>query len=207
MNKVYILSICLLIISCSDKGCNGGKSAFEESFTPVGKGANMTEILAKRNGVLLTNACNIVSLKDIAQALEVEESMLEVTDSSPSGSNATHSSCFFKWPDDEMGNAGILFQAMRNPMADEIPNYIELFIESKKATGEQGIGEAPIIFKNLEGLGDDGAYSTDAGKYFWRLGDQLILSIAFNSPHSPEEQYRIARKLGALMTQNYIDGK
>jgi hypothetical protein len=207
MGRLYIFTICLLIISCNDNGCSIRKSAFEEKFTPVGVNVNMTEVLAKRNGLLLPNSCNIVSLTDIADALNVQESMLEVTDSSPRGSNATHSSCFFKWPDDEIGNAGILFQAMRNPMEDEIPNYIELFIESKRTSGEQGVGEAPDIFKTLEGLGDDGAYSTEAGKYFWRLGDQIIFSIAFNSPHSPEEQFRIARKLGVLMTQNYIDGK
>ena len=64
-----------------------------------------------------------------------------------------------------------------------------------------------MVFKTLEGLGDDGAYSTEAGKYFWRLGDQVVFSIAFNTTHTPEQQYRIARNLGALLTQNYVDGK
>lgn len=206
MKGLYFIGFCLFFISCNQSGCKS-TSAVDDKYDPVGVGVDMSQVLAKRNGVLLPNSCNIVNIEKIAEALEVPANAIEITDSSPAGSNPTHSSCFFKWEDVQMPNAGILFQAMRDPMGGEFPNYVQVYIESKKTTGEQGIGEQPMIFKTLEGLGDDGAYSTEAGKYFWRLGDDVIFSIAFNSPHSADQQYRIARKLGALMTQNYIDGK
>ena len=208
MRKVLGFLFAIILIGCNDSGCGaGGADVFTQTFEPVGQGVDMKELLVKRGGQLLPNSCGIVSIDDIAQALELTPRDIEVTDSSPRGANAPHSSCFFKWSDYDLPNAGILFQAMRNPLGDEFPNYVEVFIESKKSTGEQGIDEKPILFKTLSGLGDDGAYSTEAGKYFWRLGNELILSISFNTMHTPEQQYRIARNLGALMTQNYVDGK
>jgi hypothetical protein len=205
MNRILSLLLVLFIIGCQGKGCN--EDPFTKVYKPVGKGVDMDAVLAKRGGRLLPNSCSVVPLADIAEALELKPNQIEVSDSSPRDANPTHSSCFFKWDDFELSNAGILFQALRNPVGDEFPNYVEVFINSKKTTGEQGIDEKPMIFKTMEGLGDDGAYSTEAGKYFWRLGDQVVFSIAFNTTHTPEQQYRIARNLGALLTQNYVDGK
>lgn len=203
--KSIILVSLFCYMSCNDQGCNQG-DVFTREYEPVGVGLNVEEIIAKRNGLVVANACNMVPLEQIAEALGLEATQLEVTDSSEKGANRKSSSCFFKWDDFDLPNAGILFQSMRNPMPDEIPDYVIRFIESKKSTGERGIDEAPILFQDFPGIGDEGAYSTDAGKYFWRLGDKALLSIAFNTTHSATEQYVIARKLATLMTEGYIAG-
>ena len=203
--KSIILVSLFCYMSCNDQGCNQG-DVFTREYEPVGVGLNVEEIIAKRNGLVVANVCNMVPLEQIAEALGLEATQLEVTDSSEKGANRKSSSCFFKWDDFDLPNAGILFQSMRNPMPDEIPDYVIRFIESKKPTGERGIDEAPILFQDFPGIGDEGAYSTDAGKYFWRLGDKALLSIAFNTTHSATEQYVIARKLATLMTEGYIAG-
>ncbi len=206
MKKYLVLLLLTGYLSCQDQGCNA-VSGGAESFVPVGQGVDIDAVVQQRGGVLLPNTCGIVAHEDIAEALELTVQDLEITDSSPRDNNPTHRSCFFKWSDMELSNAGILFQAMRNPVGDEYPNYVELFIESKLTTGERGMEGDAVVFEPLEGLGDAGAYSASEGKYFWRLRDKVIFSIAFNTTHTPEQQYRIARRLGYLITKNYIDGK
>ena len=172
---------------------------------PIGKGLNIDEVISQR-GRAIPSVRYLVPIEFIASQLGKTVADIVVKDSSPQGANATHSSCFFKWSDFEVNNAGILLQVMTNPLGDEYPEYVEKFITSKKSLGEQDLDGAKILFKTLQGFGDDGAYSYEGGKYFWRLGDKIIMSIAFNSAHSPEDQYRIATAIGKQMVDNYVKG-
>ena len=172
---------------------------------PVGKDLDIDAIIAQR-GSLIPSVRVLVPIENIATELGKSVQEIIVKDSSPQGPKATHSSCFFKWSDFEVNNAGILLQVMMNPLGDEYPDYVEKFISSKKSLGEQDTDGEKVLFQTLQGLGDDGAYSYEAGKYFWRLGDKVIMSIAFNSAHSPEDQYRIATSIGKQMVDNYVKG-
>ena len=104
-----------------------------------------------------------------------------------------------------MPNAGMFIQMIRNPFPDEYPDYISKYVASYRTEGEQGVEMDPIYFKKFEGFGDDGSYSTEAGKYYWRLGEAVSFLIAFNTTHTPEEQYRIATTVAKEMTLNYIN--
>lgn len=199
MNK-FCLCIGLLfwMVACqSDKNMQA----------PIGQGVDMDQVLINRNGKLLPDVCQLVPSDQIANILNVDPRGLEITDSSDPGPDGVSKACFFKWPDDHIPNAGILLQAMRNPLAEEFPDYIIQFIISKKEKGEQGVAQQSILFTPWAGYGDDGAYSHDAGKYYWRLSDQLIFSIAFNTTHNASEQLDIANQLARAMTERYIQGR
>lgn len=202
--------IVLIVAIASLMACDGNKpTVIATPFVPpvvenpVGQGLNIDNIIAQR-GSLLSNVQTLVPIETVAGALDKSVSEIIVKDASPRDGKETHSSCFFKWSDFEVNNAGILIQIMANPLGEEYPDYVPKFIESKRTLGEQDTEGEKNIFKTLQGLGDDGAYSYEAGKYFWRLGDKVIMSIAFNSAHSEEDQYRIAQTLGKIMTENYI---
>ncbi|MFT4567404.1 MAG: hypothetical protein ACI9FN_002370 [Saprospiraceae bacterium] len=204
--------VVLLTLAISIAACDGTKpTVVVKSFVPptvdqpIGKGLNIDAIASQRGG-LLTSARTIVPIEYIAAELGKTVQDIVVKDSSPGGPGATHSSCFFKWSDFEVNNAGLLIQIMINPLGDEYPEYVEKFISSKKSLGEQDTEGEKILFQTLQGIGDDGAYSYEAGKYFWRLGDKVIMSIAFNSAHSEEGQYRIATSLAKQMINNYVKG-
>jgi len=208
MNLKNLIVISVLVIGMS--ACDGTKpTTIVKPFVPptvdnpIGKGINMNEVLS-RKGSRIPSAKTLIPIEDIASVLGKNVEDIVVKDSSPGGANPTHSSCFFKWSDFEVNNAGILLQVMKNPLGDEYPDYVEKFISSKKSLGEQDTEGQKVLFKTLQGFGDDGAYSYEAGKYFWRLGDEIIMSIAFNSAHSAEDQYRIATTLGKQMTENYL---
>ena len=174
---------------------------------PVGVGLDMDTVLEQRGGEIVAEACTIVAIEDIAEALGLEPNEIEVTDSSYPGKDRKASSCFFKWNDFDLPNSGILLQFQRNTFADEYPDYFVGVIESKKTSGESGLDPETIFYDDFPDIGDDGAYSYKAGSAVWRLGNKVMLSIAFNTTFSEKEQYKIARKIAVKMTENYIAGK
>ncbi len=191
------------ILPVLSNGCGGDGSP----KGPVGVGLDMDAVLEQRGGEVVAEACAIVDIEDIAEALGVEPNEIEVTDSSYPGKNRKASSCFFKWNDFDLPNSGILLQFQRNTFADEYPDYFVGVIESKKTSGESGLGPEAIFFDDFPDIGDDGAYSYKAGSCVWRLGNKVMLSISFNTTFSEHEQYKVARKIAAKMTENYIAGR
>ena len=173
---------------------------------PIGENLNIAEIVEKRGGKLLPDACSIVPTGEIASILGLDESEIVLRNSTPRDENPTHSSCFFKWNEPGFPNSGILIQALRNPNEIEYPNYVVQWVESTKTLGEQGMEGQPVYFKDFPGFGDDGSYSIEAGKFYWRLGDQIYFMIAFNAPFNAEQQYQMAEKLAYKVTKNYISG-
>ena len=209
MYKIFLVFLTLIIVSCNG-GCGGsGSTEVNEGFVPsranksIGQNVDLDAHIESR-GKILGNACAIVPKKIIADALGIKVQDIYLRNSTPRDANPTHSSCFFKWDDNDLPNAGILLQMMRNPNEDEFPGYVNKFIEAFRIKGESGIDEQPIYYQRFEGFGDDGSYSLEGGKYFWRLGDKIIFAIAFNTLHSYEDQYRIATTLAEVMTENYL---
>lgn len=205
----YTFLALILVLSFS---CKKTPEELHKSFVPpapgeiIGKGLDMDAIIAKR-GSVLPEACSIIPAQFIAEVLGVPESGLTIKDSSPRDETASHNSCFFKWEDPNFVNAGILLQGYINPVSDEYPDFIVEFIDSKRELGENTLEGVQDLFKTFEGFGDDGAYSTVSGRYCWRLGNKVVLSISFNTAHTPKEQYRIATILAKAFTENYIAGK
>ncbi|MEE9373010.1 MAG: hypothetical protein V3V00_08150 [Saprospiraceae bacterium] len=207
MNKLFPFLLVILFSACN---CNNSGSVKVSNSGDVSlnrnliQGLDINAILAEKTDIL-PDMCALVSISTFAKVLGVEESAISLRNSTPSGGNPNHRTCFFKWDDPSFPNTGIMMQAMRNPMPDEFPEYIAVYIKSKKENGENALGDEFVHrFKNLDGMADEGIYNTDIGKYFWRFSDQIIFHIAFNTIHEQEEQFGIATKLGTEMIQNYL---
>lgn len=206
----YSYKIVLGLILLALCACNGNKATelvgpfVPPTVTnPIGKGLDIDAIIARR-GSAIAQVSGLIPTNEIAEILGKTEAEIEVKDSSPRTPTATHSSTFFKWEDFEVNNAGVLLQILINPLGDEYPDYVPKFIDSKRMLGEQDLDNERHYFKKYEEFGDDGSYSYEAGKYFWRLGDKVIMSVAFNAAYSEEDQYRIATTIGKKMVENYI---
>lgn len=162
--------------------------------------------MTNAKGRILTSACDLVPEATVASILGIQQGALELSDASATGANASHSSCFFMYDNADIRGNGILLQVMKNPLdVAEYPDYVEGYIESKISAGEKTVEGDTQPFREFNEFGDSGAYSYGAGKYFWQMGNTVILSIAFNTSHSEQDQLRIARSLATEMTQNYLN--
>lgn len=209
MYKYILLFALALLTSCN--GCQEVEVT-HDNFIPVaetgaiGKGVDILSVVSRKRG-LLGQACDLMPAATVAAALGIAPQAVSTTNSTKAGADPESTSCFYKWDDpDDLFNVGIFVQVMKNPYADqeEFASYIEQMISSKREIGERSQEGEVTLYKRFEGFGDDGSYSTEGGKYFWRLGDQIAFQIAFNSNKSPDEQYRIARVLAKNLTENYL---
>lgn len=177
-----------------------------EATSDIGKGVDILSVVSRKLGKL-GQACELMPAATVAAALGKTSDQISVVNSTKPGDDPETTSCFYKWEDPEdLFNAGIFVQLMKNPFADqeEYASYIEQMISSKRERGEQGQDGEVTLFKRFEGFGDDGSYSTEGGKYFWRLGDQVAFQIAFNTNKAPDVQYQMARSLAKELTLNYL---
>ncbi len=211
MYKYTLVFIIALLFSCS--GCDrGAKEVTHENFVPtadgaaIGKNVDILAVVSRKLGKL-GQACAYMPAEVIASVIGKTAAEINVINSTPAGSDPERTGCFYKWDDPEdLFNAGIFVQLQKNPYADqeEYATFVEQMIESKRTIGEQTSEGETTLFKKFEGFGDDGSYSTEGGKYFWRLGDQIVFQIAFNTIHGPDEQYRMARILAKSLTESYL---
>lgn len=211
MNKLIFLAAVLLLSSCQ---CNSGEGSTSQiTKTETGdalssqnlmEGVNIDLLLANKTD-LLPEMCELVSLDEIAAALSLDVSQLTTKNSTPAGAKPNQRTCFFKWNDPNYPNTGIMMQALRNPMEVEFPEYIEVYMTSKRQNGENKLGDDFVHqFKDLGGMADEGIYNADVGKYYWRFSDKVILHLAFNTIHEQEEQFDIAMILGTKMIKNFL---
>jgi len=148
--------------------------------------------------IRLPSACSLVSEKLMAKWLKLSEDELTLKDGNPRGKDSR--SCFFKWDDPDWPNTAVLIQIMRNPVEKEAMDWPTYFIDSKRETGEQqmiGEDEISYLFKKYDEFGDDGAFSYEQSKWFWRIGNDAIVMIAFNMDGSNKKKERLVKKIGA----------
>ncbi len=214
MYKYILLFALAFVSSCS--GCQEKETVAQvvthENFIPapetdaVGQGVDILSVVSRKLGKL-GQACDLMPPTTIAAVLGKTPDQISVVNSTKAGDDPESTSCFYKWDDPEdLFNAGIFVQLMKNPLADqeEYATYIEQMISGKRERGEQGQDGEVTLFKRFEGFGDDGSYSTEGGKYFWRLGDQVAFQIAFNTNKAPDVQYEMARSIAKELTLNYL---
>jgi len=202
-------SIILLIVLTSAACSNGQLSTPYSKLkvgdpppVPIGKNVDM-QALKKKNGGRLGYACRLINAEEMAAALGKTKEEIKLSNATPRDADPNQTACFFKWDDPDLFNAGIFIQLLKNPMGDEFPDYISQFILQKRTRGEQQMDGPPSLFKPLD-WGDDGSYDEESAKYYWRLGEEVIFSLAFNTVHTPQEQYQIATDIATRLTNNYI---
>lgn len=233
INKAIIfVCIVTFAISCSTDTKSGGnntesRNANSEVETPV-TSSSVTTPAAKTNtastsinntpekptrrtaqeaGVFdsdVPDACTLITEAEVAAIIGLAEADVNLKD----GSNkltATTRSCFFRWADSSSPSAGILIQVQKNPIPEEYADWPILFIDSKIKNGEQTFDGTDVSykFKKWDVVGDAGCYSYDAGKYHWRLGNQYVFMVAFNTSVNEKTQMKQATALAKKVMSSF----
>lgn len=148
------------------------------------------------------DACTLLSPAFIASTFGVDAGAITVKDGS-SSMNTKARSCFFKWQTD-LPNSGILVQALKNPVAEEFPDWVTYFVKTKKQDGEKSFSDPGVVYRYEDWpvVGDEGAASVDAGKYVWRVGNEMAFMIAFNLSIDAASQRQAAASLAQEVMSN-----
>lgn len=158
--------------------------------------------LATNNTVVVPRATTLIPKDKIGEILREDPGMMEIIQGNPL-SEKNYQSAFIKWPAD-FPNAGILLQVSRNPVYDEYRDWAISYIDSKKTSGESLQGsDTNVKFNDYPEHGDSGAYNYEAGKYYWRIDRDYVITVAFNMDWDEKEQYRIATELGTEIMKNF----
>lgn len=112
-------------------------------------------------------------------------------------------SCFFRWDNGILPNSGVFLQVMGNPVPDEVDNYAVHYIDGKKKGGEMDLGGESFQFKTFDVVGDDGAYSAEQGRYYWRVGTDRAFMLAFNLGMGSNTEYKHAVAVAKEVMKNY----
>lgn len=190
----------LFILALGLTACKGDKETTTATDTAK---TTKTKSSSKSGALSLPDACSLVTDAEMASYIGVNVGEVEVKDGS--GANATTSrSCFFKWEDSGVPNAGVMVQVMKNPVQDDVPEYLELYIENKKKSGEKSFqDDKSYKYEDFPGYGDAGAYSYPLHKYTWRIGRDYAFLIAFNANFSKSQEMDIAKKVADKMMANF----
>ena len=143
-----------------------------------------------KNGI--PDACDLLTQETIAKYMGIPSASINLADGSSSKSQLQRA-CFFKWDGTALKNAGVMVQIQQNPVADDVPEYFTYMVQSLKKDGENELNGGNTKFYDWPGFGDDGAYSSEAGKYVWRIGNDWAFMVAFNSELKGRDQERAAK--------------
>jgi len=133
-------------------------------------------------------ACDLISSDEMLEILGMEVN-LEVLDGNRNKPSTTTSSCFYKWDDMKYDVSGVMVQVNRNPLPDEIPDYVPKYMNNKRWNGERSYDDPDVVFKyeDLEGLEFPAIYNRETYKYYFGIKDTYLCSVVFNYPASPEQ--------------------
>lgn len=211
ITQMRIVAICAFSILISLVGCKQD-SAKPQANTETKKVNPKTEGVANNVNITKPEAVFDPSLPDMCTYItpEILANILgkpvgEIT--SKDGSNVKNPksrNCFYKLLNQEPINAGVMVSAELNPLPDEISSYHSTSIKSKKTIGENSMqGSKPHVYKDFPGIGDDGAYSYELGRYVWRVGEEITFMVAFNTNYSEAKQKKIARQIAEKIMEAY----
>lgn len=160
--------------------------------TKDGKGNPTGEQKTNFNREGVPDACDLLTAETISKYVGQPADIIFLADGS-SPQSPTARACFFKWDGSAIANAGVMVQVQKNPVEEEVPDYFTYLISSRKTGGETDPATGAVVkFKDWPGFGDDGAYSTEAGKYIWRIGNEWAFMVAFNTVLPPKSQKKAA---------------
>lgn len=174
----------------SMKGAQSTLSKGEVDSKPRTTQKGKVETNFNKNGI--PDACDLLTEETIAKYMGIPAASINLADGSSSKSQLQRA-CFFKWDGTALKNAGVMVQIQQNPVADDVPEYFTYMVQSLKKDGENVLNGGNTKFYDWPGFGDDGAYSSEAGKYVWRVGNDWAFMVAFNSELKGKDQERAAK--------------
>ncbi len=209
--RILLLLIVTAFLSCKSDSTTATRSANEDSKTEAAPNKSVQEFAKSKptvssaetrstKGKVETNfdkngipdACDLLTQETIAKYIGIPAESIMLSDGT-SPSSTLQRACFFKWDGSEIKNAGVMVQVQQNPVADDVPDYLTYMVQSLKSDGENNMTGEVIKFKDWPEFGDDGAYSTEAGKYVWRVGNDWAFMIAFNTTMKARDQQKAAK--------------
>jgi len=144
----------------------------------------------------LPDACSLMDAAFISQLIDIPAENVSIQTGGTSKTVPSRS-CFFKWTGGELGNSGLMVQALGNPVPDEYADWPFFFIDNKKSLGERTVSEPdkPIKFVTMENLGDQACYSLELAKCYFRK-DKTVYMIAINGVESHDKRMEIFKRVG-----------
>ena len=194
MKQIIFLLVLFGIVSCDDgakKKSNVGLPVVE----PTSEGPRL------RNPLQVPDAASIISVEKIGEALQLNPQSLNQSCGLSSAAQ-DDSYCFYKW-DSDFRNSGILLQVSRNPIYDEYADWAIARIQTLLESGESVVGEGNAKFEAYREVGDAGAWSDQAGKFYWRHGKDYVFMLAFNTDYPADKKYEIATKIAKEIMKQY----
>ena len=194
--RFFLLIIIVGLLSCKPDTASVAsesdtKPQKDELSKAIQKPKNDIKTNYNKEGV--PDACDLLSKETIARYVRQPVESIIPADGSSSQSPKARA-CFFKWDGSALANAGVMIQLQKNPVIEDVPEYFTYLISSKKTEGEKNPATGTTMkYSDWPGFGDDGAYSTEAGKYVWRVGNDWVFMIAFNTVLEPKAQEVAAR--------------
>lgn len=171
----------LMILACKQE-----KKSTEETLAVLEQEKSSTP--ADPKNLSIPNSCQMFTEDKIKQIFAVKEGSINIREAKDPG-NSSASSCFFKWTEPHIDNAGMFIQISTNPVYDEFPQYISDYIATKLKDGEMTMGNnTPTKFTAFDAGGRPGAYSFSEARYFWSIGNDYLIMVAFNLPTYDESR-------------------
>ena len=192
-----------IITSCKPEGGGNGAEVNEVEVDPrKPQKLKSGDITKARFDKSIPDACTLIKPKFIAKVMGIDEEAINIKDGS-STKNKKARSCFFKW-DSDVPNGGILVQLLKNPVEEEFADWVTSFVANKKKNGEQSFTQEGVkyTYEDWNVVGDEGAYSTESGKYIWRVGNEMVFMLAFNLSLDDNAQKAAASKLAKEIMRN-----
>ena len=166
-----------LIVLTSVFACKNDKSDNKLSAVDPSNAQGAAAIDPKT--LTVPSACQMISPNEVKEILGTSSNVTVKESNDPT--NDKVKSCFFKWNDPSMPNAGILVQLMTNPVYDEYPQYISTYVSSKLEEGEMTMDQhQPFKYKKFDAADHDGAYSFEQGRFYWTGDANYAFMLAFN---------------------------
>ncbi len=124
-----------------------------------------------------------------------------------SSPDAKDKSTFYRI-EDPKANGAILIQIAVNPIPAEIENYPSTMIDNKMTVGEADpVSNESSKYISLPELGDKGCYNYSLGKYHWKLNEDYLYMIAFNTSHKEADQKKLAIAIAQELNKNISSSK
>ena len=152
--------------------------------------------------------CTLVNDIELGSILKIDHKLISRNAGNRANRNDYTSSCFYKWNSSQEGSGAIMIQMQKNPMPDEIADWPKLMVDNKKISGEKliqqdGTTEEHVSYVDWNEAGDQGVYSKQLKKYYFRYKDIFLFTIAFNMDLGESKQHAAAKEIGALIMNKY----
>lgn len=149
----------------------------------------------------IPSSCDLLGEAFMTKEFKIKDGIM-INDATNSKSAATRS-CFFRWDNGILPNSGIYLQIMGNPVPDEVQDYAMHYINGKLKGGEMDMSGTNFPYKKFDVVGDDGAYSKEQGRYYWRVEKEYVFMLAFNLGMGSNTEYKHATNIAKEVMKNY----